>query len=550
MEPARPLKVSELVLRAEQFTFNHTIPLKYWIRTAHFLRLEADNAIRDGVVAQAYIMLYRYATLIFNLLPKHPEYKTNPEMHRECEKLRKQVGTAVEELESLKPEITRRYNEWERMRPAGKVDDGDSKGSTYTDFASIDPALSGNAKILDATEHKDLAVDLANREITRRDTARRATMQAGIAPDDVDARRRAGKWDSGHGPPRNQDSDLRAQMEAARWQLDSRGGYQDDGYTSSHGREEPAPVVSQHYSYPSINKSRPVDYDRSTSQSSIASQPPPGQPSRPPKEPLRHGGHDDGYSSSRDSRQPPELPKKEALLSDYKPLIPSTDSQPPALPSRPPKTSLEAPPLPAKAEVKSEKRTTFKPGGYLENGEPMRSVFVPRGLMAEFLEVAAPKTSKGLETCGILLGSVVNNAWFIRCLLIPDQRATSDTCEMINEEKVIDYCEKEGDLWQVGWIHTHPTQTCFMSSRDLHTHASFQVLTPESIAIVCAPKYREYGIFRLTHPPGLRHVLECERQETFHPHSISNLEVSASGKNGHVIETDKLPFTVHDLRAD
>lgn len=39
----------------------------------------------------------------------------------------------------------------------------------------------------------------------------------------------------------------------------------------------------------------------------------------------------------------------------------------------------------------------------------------------------------------------------------------------------------------LGWIHTHPTQTCFMSSRDLHTHVGYQVMMPESIAIVCAP---------------------------------------------------------------
>lgn len=431
-------------------------------------------------------MLYRYSMLILQHLPTHPEYKIDIEKQRECKKLARRVSAALEELESLKPDITRKYNEWERMRPADGADESASRASTYEDFASIDPALSGNAKILDASEHRDLAVDLANREITRRDTARRATMQAGIAQDEVDARRRGGRWDRDRAPPLGQDQDLQAQMEAARWQLDSRGGYQDDRHTSSYSQDDAAPIVSQHYSYPSINKSRPVDYDRSTSQSSISSQPlQPLQPSRPPKEPLRSTEYDDS-SANRDRRLPPEIPKKEAL-SDYKPLIPEPSSQPQSPPSRPPKTTLEAPAPPAR----KEKRTTFKPGGYLENGEPMRSVFVPKGLMAEFLEIAASKTSMGLETCGILLGSVVNNAWFIRCLLIPDQRSTSDTCEMINEEKVIDYCEKEGDLWQVGWIHTHPTQTCFMSSRDLHTHASFQVLTPESIAIVCAPRYKE-----------------------------------------------------------
>jgi STAM-binding protein len=56
----------------------------------------------------------------------------------------------------------------------------------------------------------------------------------------------------------------------------------------------------------------------------------------------------------------------------------------------------------------------------------------------------------------------------------------------LNEEELFDYCDKE-ELMVLGWIHTHPTQTCFMSSRDLHTHVGYQVMMPESIAIVCAP---------------------------------------------------------------
>jgi STAM-binding protein len=54
---------------------------------------------------------------------------------------------------------------------------------------------------------------------------------------------------------------------------------------------------------------------------------------------------------------------------------------------------------------------------------------------------------------------------------------------------MFDYCMNE-DLLLLGWIHTHPTQTCFMSSRDLHTHAGYQVMMPESVAIVCAPKFQ------------------------------------------------------------
>lgn len=38
-----------------------------------------------------------------------------------------------------------------------------------------------------------------------------------------------------------------------------------------------------------------------------------------------------------------------------------------------------------------------------------------------------------------------------------------------------------------GWIHTHPRMDAFLSSVDLHTHANYQCLLAEAIAVVCAP---------------------------------------------------------------
>ncbi|KAF9587059.1 hypothetical protein IFM89_039745 [Coptis chinensis] len=62
-------------------------------------------------------------------------------------------------------------------------------------------------------------------------------------------------------------------------------------------------------------------------------------------------------------------------------------------------------------------------------------------MMEHFLSLAKSNTDKNLETCGILAGSL-----------------------------------------------THPSQSCFMSSIDLHTHYSYQIMLPEAVAIVMAPK--------------------------------------------------------------
>ncbi|KAG6851603.1 hypothetical protein H0H87_000332, partial [Tephrocybe sp. NHM501043] len=162
----------------------------------------------------------------------------------------------------------------------------------------------------------------------------------------------------------------------------------------------------------------------------------------------------------------------------------------------------------------------------------LRQVSLPRECLPRFLAIAAPNTARNLETCGLLLGRErsqppgdgsnasegKDKGFLVTTMLIPKQRATSDTCNMEGEEGVLAFTEGRG-LITLGWIHTHPTQSCFMSSVDLHTHSGFQCMLRESFAVVCAPKSTpNFGIFRLTDPPGLDIVLKCDAKDAFHPH--------------------------------
>ena len=54
------------------------------------------------------------------------------------------------------------------------------------------------------------------------------------------------------------------------------------------------------------------------------------------------------------------------------------------------------------------------------------------------------------------------------------QEGTSDTVQALNEEEIFDVQDKRS-LYPMGWIHTHPTQTCFLSSIDIHTQCGYQV---------------------------------------------------------------------------
>jgi len=243
----------------------------------------------------------------------------------------------------------------------------------------------------------------------------------------------------------------------------------------------------------------------------------------------------------------PELPAKIDHVVGSAPAKPPKFRNDPQVPPVPYKAAT--PVLPAKDDLASSDYT-FKPLAFSEAGEPLRPVFLPEELRSRFLTLAHPNTSRNLETCGILCGSLISGALFISHLVIPGQNSTSDTCDTTEEgdNALFDYVDGE-QLMVCGWIHTHPSQTCFLSSRDLHTSVGYQVMLPESIAIVCAPKHSpDHGIFRLTDPPGKQAILGCHQTGLFHPHAQTNLYTDAS-RPGHVNELKGLQFQVVDLRA-
>ncbi|XP_067288792.1 STAM-binding protein-like A isoform X1 [Pseudorasbora parva] len=175
----------------------------------------------------------------------------------------------------------------------------------------------------------------------------------------------------------------------------------------------------------------------------------------------------------------------------------------------------------------------------LVNG--LRQLFVPAELCQRFLKLADTNTARAVETCGILCGKLMKNAFTVTHVIVPKQCGGPDYCDTENEEELF-LIQDQNDLITLGWIHTHPTQTAFLSSVDMHTHCSYQMMLPESIAIVCSPKFNETGYFRLT-DKGMDEISSC-KQRGFHPHPKEPPLFSASQ---HVIITDG-SVTVLDLR--
>ena len=375
----------------------------------------------------------------------------------------------LSKLDRLKPQINKKYEHYEKLakdraaetphslsRHASSVSREEWRFGDRGRRSSIDPV---GTQSIAASENKDLAVKLARSEIKRRAIARKATRQAGISEEVEQERRTAGLWGNWEEAFTNDEKDidrdtLSRQMQNVRMQVD---GKKDSSTRVQEGlRPRPPPSRSQ-YSYPTVPHQN--QYHDGVSDAP-----------RPPSERP--------FNIAEPSRKPPTPPPKNDIQALSAPLKPAkTPLQDHELAAR--RDSSPAPDL-------KPSGFTFKPSAFLENGSPLRTIFLPPELRQQFLSIAETNTRNNLETCGILCGTLISNALFISKLVIPEQKSTSDTCETVNENLLFDYVDGE-DLMVLGWIHTHPTQTCFMSSRDLHTHSGYQVMIPESIAIVCAP---------------------------------------------------------------
>ncbi|PWY92788.1 putative endosome-associated ubiquitin isopeptidase [Aspergillus heteromorphus CBS 117.55] len=534
-----PQSVESITRKAQDYEYNPSIPLRYWLRTAATMMREARIYEREKHDEQAYLLLFRHAQLVLVNLAEHPEAK-DEKNRKALVEAEKEVQRNLRVLERLKPRINKRherYTQLMRERQSRTPLPASNNTSPLTQLQSQpqDPALAGVAEPLEAGENRDLAVQLARTEISRRATVRQAIRQAGISPEEERTRRTAGMWgDWDHSlrkdAPEPAD-DLSRRIQNVRVNM--------DGAPQADHRPQIAPKTTVRpstatsslsaYKYPTVPRQNPLVAVPSLVRTDPGGKrvPPPKAPAPPPKEISRGSG--------LDGPSPPPRPDK------ISPAAPPVET--PALPAKV-QPATDGPDARSDLDPSS---FTFKPSAYLENGTPLRTLFLPPDLRKHFVSLAAPNTQRNLETCAILCGTLISNALFVSRLLIPEQTATSDTCETVNESAIFDYCDSE-DLMVLGWIHTHPTQTCFMSSRDLHTHCGYQVMLPESIAIVCAPsKTPDWGIFRLTDPPGLKTVLNCTQSGLFHPHGEANIYTDAL-RPGHVFEAKGLEFETVDLR--
>ncbi|CAG8568183.1 5703_t:CDS:10 [Racocetra persica] len=507
-------EMQKLVKEASDIKYISGASLKTYFRSANALLRQANRYKEENDLINAYKFYMRYATLALEKLPNHPEYKKSEHKAGKVE-LSKNSQIVLGEIEKLKPILQEHF-----------------RHSAEKELIIKDVSLSS------IESQKDQTQEYNNKDY--------------------------------HNDENDQNREYDDQNDYQNKSYQSQG-LQNQIPESSLDLVEQLKNINLHSTSPEITKPEeqlhPKVYYPNVSE-------------RNRSDGYHYSAHTPRAVSSQAlsfydaplSDFPPSVESSQALSSQVIPSPVLSRQIPPSIvpspvlsrhitpPALPPKVRNEAPLLPPKPngysveELVSNKHDHFKAikdyglqpeyQAYTEGGEGLRKVYLPDDIYEIFVKVASKNTEKNLETCGILFGSLSHNVFYVTTLIIPKQTATSDTCEVTNEEDLIEYEEK--GLMILGWIHTHPTQTCFMSSMDLHTHSSFQVISPEAIAIVCAPKkYPNFGIFRLTNPPGLQKVLECTLRG-FHPHECDEPIDREITENGHII-MKRMALDVIDL---
>ncbi|KAF3334547.1 AMSH-like ubiquitin thioesterase 3 isoform X1 [Carex littledalei] len=473
---------------------DHRISLPYYYRIAENLLRQAKIYREEKNLIDLYIILVRCSSLLCETIPAHRDYGTFKS--REKSLFRKKLLDVVSELETIKPAVLHQINTHNKAIKLRKETSASSSSSTYTSTVSSPQNYQTYAGNVHGSSSKQSGT---RNQVVPLDQFQRLSINVPYPKEETLSRH------SILGP-----NGLRG-----NWT---------------------GPVTGIRVQYPSsagltqsdISGLLPESYKQEGLKPDTAPELPPGKSNYDLESVL---SLDDGRWSS----SPTDILQEMETANHLNIQQPS----PPPVRAEVQQVSSSIPP---------DRVADPRPGPALSNSGRYQDLHVPVKLMECFLRVAEANTTKNLETCGILGGSLKNRTFFVSTLIIPKQKATSDSCTATNEEELFEVQDKNS-LFTLGWIHTHPTQTCFLSSIDLHNHYSYQVMLPEAIAIVMAPTdpERKHGIFHLTDPSGMSVMHDC--QETgFHPHEEPLDGNPIYEHCSHVYMNPKVKFDLIDLR--
>eukprot|EP00268_Persea_americana_P023114 TRINITY_DN2279_c0_g3_i1.p1 TRINITY_DN2279_c0_g3~~TRINITY_DN2279_c0_g3_i1.p1 ORF type:complete len:510 (-),score=88.72 TRINITY_DN2279_c0_g3_i1:243-1772(-) len=509
MKPiGRPININA---SAKKINVDNRIPLHFYYRIANNLLKQASIYREEKNLIDLYIILLRYSSLVSETIPFHRDYQSLLPKERLASK--KKLLDAVSELESLKPVVQHQVNESNTDQTTQLNDRGEfsnNSAMSYLEWAPVNKQISLNPNI--------------NQPDAPGSASPSSWMSAAV-PNQVlqfkpfQVERQFQKLSLSVPQPKEET--------LTRHSILGPNGLRGQwlGPTTGIRVQYPsnADLTSTEISSQNQDAHHDSGGDRSAMDSVLSLDD--GRWLRPAEEscsPAVDMTHEDILQLSN-IRQPLPPPVLARVEKEVVPIPPSKVADPRPGPAR------------------------SSPDGICDS-KTYQHLHIPPKMMEEFLRLAQSNTAKNLETCGILSGSLKDRMFYITTLIIPKQESTSDSCQTTNEEEIFDVQDKLS-LFPLGWIHTHPSQTCFMSSVDLHTHYSYQVMLPEAVAIVMAPTdtTRTHGIFHLSDPAGVSVIRNCQ-ERGFHPHEEPVDGCPIYEHCSHVYMNLKLKFKIIDLR--
>ncbi|KAI3945449.1 hypothetical protein MKW92_034239 [Papaver armeniacum] len=500
----------DLKAKTRDIDVDNRFPLRNYYRIADSLLKQANIYREEGNIIDLHIMLVRFSSLVAETIPSHRDYQVTLPKLRSM--YMKKLPVVLTELESIKPEVDRRVAELNKA---------------YYDTLGITERISYNSDSYHPqSAHSTNQQIMSNLETSQLYPTGRSTSQASsrhknnyqiVSSNSMQIEKQFQKLSFGLPPPKEET-------------LSRHSIFGPNGLRG----KWPEPTTTLKVQYPSKIDSTPVEIsglqsgphdpevDKSTMDMVLALDD--GRWSSSAEDSCSSGNIIEELLQVNNIRQPSPPPVLAELKQhDYHPIHPSQVADPR--------------PGPAKSMPDE-----------MSNSNSYQHLHIPVSMMDAFLRLAQANTKKNLETCGVLAGKLKNRVFHITTLIIPKQEATSDSCSTMNEEEIFEFQDKLS-LFPLGWIHTHPSQTCFMSSVDLHTHYSYQIMLPEAIAIVMAPTdtSRQHGIFHLSDPGGVSLIRNCQ-QRGFHPHEEPSDGSPIYEHCSHVYMNPKLKFEIADLR--
>lgn len=495
---------------ARRIDVDNRISLRYYYRIADNLLRQADIYREEKNIIDLYIMLLRFSSLISETIPRHKDYDVL--LPREKLSFRKKLLSALKELEALKPLVQSRIDELDRKH-TNQVNRRDQVHQKFSNDSSLEwPPIKKQAPTYYAVRQSIGQDGYSLGSWNQRDTLSCSSTM---------------------------DEQLRKlSLSIPRPKEETLSRHSILGPNGLRGQWHP-PTIDKGVQYPSNLDLTPIEI------------------------PSLHQPLEDGVMVKDDGKSECEKSTLESVLSldDGRWSVHSEEPCSTVTSESVATEIIRQPsPPPVRADVQDlipiastqvsniTSGTEISLQDELVCSESTLQLHISTKMMDSFMRLAKSNTDRNLETCGVLAGSLKNRKFYVTALIIPKQESTSDSCQTTNEEEIFDVQDKQS-LFPLGWIHTHPTQSCFMSSIDLHTHYSYQIMLPEAIAIVMAPKdsSRTHGIFRLTTPGGLSVIRQCQ-QRGFHPHEDPPDGGPIYNHCSDVYLNPSLKFDVIDLR--